>query len=110
MTTKSDGLPDNITTFMNALDDRQDDRALATFTTDAVVTDEGRDYTGRDEIGSWLRTSVSEYTSAFTGATTTDGGIDVAQHLEGNFPGGVSDLHYRFTLDGALISRLVVEP
>ena len=40
-------------------------------------------------------------------ASTTDTSIDVGQHLEGNFPGGVADLHYRFTLDGALISRLV---
>ncbi|MGU3498359.1 nuclear transport factor 2 family protein [Mycobacterium sp. C31M] len=112
MTTKWAGLPDNITTFMNALDGRQDDRALATFTADAVVTDEGRDYTGRDEIAAWLTRSVSEYTytTAFTGATTTDTTVDVKQHLEGNFPGGVADLHYRFKLDGGLISRLVIEP
>ncbi|MGV0585635.1 nuclear transport factor 2 family protein [Mycobacteroides chelonae] len=112
MTTKWDGLPDNIKTFMTALDDREGDRALSTFTADAVVTDEGRDYTGRDEIGAWLTTSVSEYTytTEFTGATTTDTTVDVLQHLEGNFPGGVVDLHYRFTLDGALISRLVIEP
>ena len=112
MTTEWDALPDNIKTFMTALDDREDQRALATFTTDAVVTDEGHDYTGRDAIGAWLTTSLSEYTytTEFTGATTTDAGFDVAQHLEGNFPGGVADLHYRFTLDGALIGRLVIEP
>lgn len=81
-------------------------------TPDAVVTDEGHDYTGRDEIEAWLKTSVSEYTytTEFTGATTTDTTVDVGQHLEGNFLGGVADLHYRFTLDGALISRLVIEP
>jgi hypothetical protein len=99
---------------MTALDDREDDRALATFTADAVVTDDGRDYTGRDEIRAWLAASASgseyTYTSAFTGATTTVTTVDVGQHLEGNFPGGVADLHYRFTLDGALISRLVIEP
>lgn len=99
---------------MTALDDRKDDRALATFTADAVVTDEGRDYSGRDEIGAWLATSVSgseyTYTAEFTGATTAGTTVDVGQHLEGNFPGGVADLHYRFTLDGALISRLVIEP
>ena len=112
MTTEWDALPDTVKTFMTALDTREDDRALATFTADAVVTDEGRDYTGRDEIGAWLATSVSEYTytSEFTGATTTGTTVDVGQHLEGDFPGGVADLHYRFTLDGALISRLVIEP
>jgi len=112
MTTEWDALPDTIKTFMTALDARDSDRALATFTADAAVTDEGRDYTGRDEIGAWLAAAVSEYTytTEFTGATTTDGGVDVGQHLEGNFPGGVADLYYRFTLDGALISRLVIEP
>lgn len=114
MTTAWDELPSKVKTFMTALDDREDDRALATFTADAVVTDDGRDYTGRDEIRAWLAASVSgseyTYTSAFTGATTTVTTVDVGQHLEGNFPGGVADLHYRFTLDGALISRLVIEP
>ncbi|QPG72681.1 nuclear transport factor 2 family protein [Mycolicibacterium mucogenicum DSM 44124] len=97
---------------MTALSTPQDGRAVATFTTDAVVTDEGRDYTGRDEIGAWLTASAGEYTytSEFTGATTTDTTIDVVQHLEGDFPGGVVDLHFRFTLDGASISRLVIEP
>ena len=112
MTTEWDALPDTIKTLMTALDTREDDRALATFTADAVVTDEGRDYTGRDEIGAWLAASVSEYTytSEFTGATMTDATVDVGQHLEGDFPGGVADLHFRFTLDGASISRLVIEP
>ena len=112
MTTEWDALPDTVKTFMTALDDRQDDLALTTFTPDAAVTDEGRDYTGRDEIGAWLTAAVSEYTytTKFTGATTTDTTVDVEAHLEGNFPGGVADLHYRFTLDGALISRLVIEP
>ncbi len=112
MTTEWDALPDNIKTFMTALDSREGDRALATLTTDAVVTDEGRDYRGHRDIGAWLATAASEYTytTEFTGATTTDTTVDVGQHLEGNFPGGVADLHYRFTLDGALISRLVIEP
>jgi hypothetical protein len=112
MTTEWDALPDTIKAFMTALSTPEDGRALATFTADAVVTDEGRDYTGRDEIGAWLTASAGEYTytSEFTGATMTDTTIDVGQHLEGNFPGGVVDLHFRFTLDGASISRLVIEP
>lgn len=111
-----DALPDTVRTFMTALDARDVDHALATLTTDAVVIDEGHDYTGRDEIGPWIATAASEYTytTAFTGATVlerqTGTTVEVGQHLEGDFPGGVADLHYRFTLDGALISRLVIEP
>ena len=107
-----DALPDTVRTFMAALDARAVDQALATLTTDAVVTDEGHDYTGHDGIGAWIATAGSEYTytTEFTGATVLDTGVDVGQHLEGDFPGGVADLHYRFTLTGALISRLVIEP
>ena len=112
MTTEWDALPDTIKTFMTALDAREVDQVLATLTTDAVVTDEGHDYKGHDEIGAWVATAAAEYTytTAFTGATSTEAGVDVGQHLEGDFPGGVVDLHYRFTLDGASISRLVIEP
>lgn len=97
---------------MGALDSQEFDRALATFTPDAVVTDDGRDHAGTDEIRDWLATAVTEYsyTAEFTGASTTATGVDVGQHLEGDFPGGVVDLNYRFTLDGAAIRRLVIEP
>ncbi len=97
---------------MTALDARQVEPALDTLTTDAVVTDEGHDYKGRDAIGTWIATAASEYTytTKFTGATVLGSSVDVGQHLEGNFPGGVADLHYRFTLDGQLISRVVIEP
>jgi ketosteroid isomerase-like protein len=112
MTIEWDALPDTIRTFMTALDARDVERTVATLTPDAVVTDEGHDYKGADDIGAWVATAAAEYTytTAFTGATTTVAGIDLTQHLEGDFPGGVADLHYRFTLDGALISRVVIEP
>lgn len=114
MTTDWDALPHTVKTFMTAIDDRDDKQALAMFTTDAAVTDNGHVHTGRDEIRAWLATDVSgsefTYTSEFTDAITTDTGVDVGQHLEGDFPGGVADLRYRFELDGSLISRLVIEP
>src|SRR3546814_2606823 len=116
MTTEWDELPDTIKTFMTAIDAREVDTALATLTTDAVVTDEGHDYKGHDEIGAWVATAAAEYTytTAFTGATVleqkTGSTVDVGQHLEGDLPGGAADLHYRFTLDGTVISRVVIEP
>jgi ketosteroid isomerase-like protein len=107
-----DALPETVRTFMTALDAREVDRVLATLSIDAVVTDEGHDYKGHDEIGAWVATAAAEYTytTAFTGATTSDTGVDVGQHLEGDFPGGVADLHYRFSFDGTVIDRVVIEP
>jgi ketosteroid isomerase-like protein len=108
-----DTLPAVITTYLTAHRDRDVDTAISAFTDDAAVTDEGHTVHGREAIETWLGSAGSEYTftTEFAGATTTDPAhIDVLQRLEGNFPGGVADLHYRFTLDGALISRLVIEP
>ena len=109
-------LPDIITSYLEAHQARDLDTAMSSYAADASVTDEGQTYTGADEIRTWLGRSASEYTytTEFTGATVlerqTSTTVDVGQHLEGDFPGGVADLHYRFTLDGALISRLVIEP
>ncbi|MBB5083575.1 hypothetical protein [Nonomuraea endophytica] len=78
-----------------------------------MVVDEGRTHRGTDEIRAWLGRSVSDYTytTALTAATQiADVHYDVVQQLEGDFPGGVVDLHYRFTLQTDLIARLIIEP
>jgi hypothetical protein len=106
-------LPAVITAYLPAHQARDTGKALSAFAADAAVTDEGHSYRGLDEIGVWLRDGGSEYTytTDFVGATRTgDGRFDVVQHLEGNFPGGSADLHYRFALDGASIARLTIEP
>lgn len=107
-------LPAAVTTYLTAHRDRDVATAIGVFTDDAAVTDEGHTIHGRTAIGTWLGSAGGEYTftTTFTGATATDDAaeVDVAQRLEGNFPGGVADLHYRFTLDGDLISQLVIEP
>ncbi|MCG7581470.1 nuclear transport factor 2 family protein [Mycolicibacterium sp. OfavD-34-C] len=108
-----DELPEPITTYLVAHAGRDTGGALAAFTTHAVVTDEGCDHRGRAEIEAWLNSSAGaySYTTEFTGANALDTtSFDVVQHLEGDFPGGVADLHYRCTLEGGRISRLVIEP
>lgn len=104
--------PEVIRTYLVAHTSRDVDTAIRTFTLDAAVTDEGNTYRGREDIRDWLANARSEYTftTDFTGVTEDGPDVDVTAHLEGDFPGGVADLHYRFTLDGASISRLVIEP
>jgi ketosteroid isomerase-like protein len=111
--TSWDELPAVITTYLTAHRARDLEAAISAFAADATVTDEGRTHRGRDEIRTWLSGAAGEYsyTTAFTGAVRTGATeFDAVQHLEGDFPGGVVDLHFRFTLDGPSISRLVIEP
>lgn len=106
-------LPAVVTTYVTAHRVRDVATAINSFTSDAAVTDEGHTFRGREAIETWLGSAGGQYTftTEFTGATMTDAAhVDVVQRLEGNFPGGVANLHYRFTLDGHLISRLVIEP
>ncbi|WP_233219669.1 nuclear transport factor 2 family protein [Micromonospora sp. RP3T] len=108
-----DDLPAVITGFLPAHEAREADAAVSAFAADAVVTDEGRSHRGVAEIRSWLVNGGSEYTytTEFVGAHRVgEGRFDVAQHLEGDFPGGSATLHYRFVLAGNLITRLTIEP
>lgn len=89
------------------------DTALRAFTPTAVVVDEDVTYRGTEEIRGWLTKGGAEYTytTTLTGAERTDDDHWVAvNHLEGNFPGGVVDLRYRFTMDGDLVAELVIAP
>ncbi|HTJ72895.1 MAG TPA: nuclear transport factor 2 family protein [Actinospica sp.] len=107
-------LPGIITDYLKVHQARDVAAAMSYYSPDAVVTDEGHDYRGKAEIGAWLGKAASEYTytSTLTSAHRLDPDhFDVAHRLEGNFPGGVADLHFRFTLDGdGHVTRLVIEP
>ncbi|MDY6996829.1 MAG: nuclear transport factor 2 family protein [Actinomycetota bacterium] len=108
-----EALPAVVTSYLTAHRSGDVEAAISTFTPDAAVTDEGHTFRGREAIAAWLGSAGSEYTytTDFVAATTTGPAqLDVLQRLEGNFPGGVADLHYRFTLAGDAISRLVIEP
>jgi len=105
-------LPKTITGYLTAHRLRDADAAIGAFTDDAVVTDDGQTYEGAAAIHTWLDRSAAEYTYTIelTGAERIDDGRYVAvNHLEGDFPGGVADLRYRFTLSGGRIARLTIE-
>lgn len=106
-------LPTTIETYQRAHDRRETDAALATFSADATVIDDGRTHTGTDEIRWWLDNAASEYTytRTLTGVEDErDGSYIVSNHLSGNFPGGEADLRYRFRLVDDLIVRLEIAP
>lgn len=106
-------LPATIQTYLTAHRNRDVDGAVAAFADEATVTDEGTTRRGVAEIRDWLTNAASEYTytSELTGTRRIDDDHWVAtHHLEGDFPGGVVDLHYDFTLQDDRIQHLTIAP
>jgi len=111
--TGEEQLPETITGYLKAHQARDLSVAMQSYEPDAAVTDEGRTYHGHAEIRAWLSRSASEYTYTIEMTSASrlgDDRYDVMHHLEGNFPGGTADLHFRFTLRNEKIARLVIEP
>ncbi|MFD8262096.1 nuclear transport factor 2 family protein [Streptomyces griseoluteus] len=106
-------LPEVITGFLTAHRAHDAATALGFLRPDATVTDDGRTHRGAPAIEAWMTRTAGEYTytTELIGAQRLDADRYVAtHHLEGDFPGGVVDLHYRFRLGGGLIEDLRIEP
>jgi ketosteroid isomerase-like protein len=104
-----DTIPDVITRYLRAADEKDAKTLAACFTADGTVLDEGVTYTGHDEIVGWREGALSKWTYT-TAVLRTESVSDhehlVFVHIEGNFPGGQADLTYRFILNDGLISAL----
>jgi ketosteroid isomerase-like protein len=103
--------PQVVTRYLKAADDGDYDALVACFSDDGTVLDEGRTYRGRNAIRSWRESLRSqwEFTTTVTGSEPDgDARHIVRAHVEGNFPGGVADLTYRFTLTGDQIADLTI--
>lgn len=106
-------LPTAIRGYLAAQTARDTDAALRAFAPTAVVVDQDQTFRGTDEILVFLREAGAEftYTTELISASRVDDARWVAtNHLEGDFPGGVADLDYRFTMNGDLIAKLVIAP
>jgi hypothetical protein len=106
-------LPAAIATYQTAHDRHDVAAALSAFSVDAAVHDEDQDWVGTDQIRQWLIKTSTEYTFTRTLLDVEPVGSDgwlVRNRLEGNFPGGVVELRYQFTLDGQSISKLSIAP
>ena len=106
-------IPAPISRYFAADATRDTDALIALFAVDAVVIDEDKTWRGASEIRAWRNgpASAFQYTSEVLDVATVSPTQYVARvHIEGNFPGGTVDLHHRFTLDGAQISRLEIAP
>jgi ketosteroid isomerase-like protein len=93
-------------------DARRDiDAIVALFTDEAVVVDEDQTYQGTAEIRGWQEGAASkyQYTTEVLGTERTgEDSYLVTGRLTGNFPGGIVELKWRFTIHGDLISHLEI--
>lgn len=106
-------LPPVIVEYLAAQSEGTVPRIAATFVDDAQVTDEGNLYEGAQRIHEWLTRAASQYTYTTTLIGQRQEDPDtwvVTARLQGNFPGGVADLRYRFTVRDEKISRLIIAP
>lgn len=104
-------LPDPVRTYLTAHASRDVDRALSTFDPAGEVADDGRTYNGAAAIRTFLTTAGAEfdYTTTLLGAEQLDDEVWLTHHrIEGDFPGGVADLTFRFELLSGLITRLQI--
>ena len=117
MTTPTDiepsQLPGTIRGYLAAHAARDTEAAVRAFIPTATVVDDGASFRGTEEILRFLGKAGAEfsYTTELLGARRIDDAHWVATNrLTGDFPGGVVDLDYRFTIDGDLIAELVIAP
>jgi hypothetical protein len=106
-------LPDVVRRYFDAHDRRDTDAALAAFAPAARVFDDGQEYRGADAIRDWLARASTQFTYTrhiLDAAEEEPNSWLVRNRLEGNFPGGVVDLGYRFTVVDGLIADLVIAP
>jgi hypothetical protein len=92
---------------------RDVDSLVGLFTDDATAVDEGVARHGTAEIRAWQTGAASEYTytkGILGGEALASDRYVVTCRLKGNFPGGIADLAYDFTVVGDRISRLVIAP
>ena len=106
-----DRLPATIRTFLAAHARRDVADAARFFAPAAVVTDQGETFRGTDGVRDFLSRAGAEftYTSELVGARQLDDSRGVAEvRLEGDFPGGVAVLDYRFVLADGTIAELTI--
>ncbi|HEY7993181.1 MAG TPA: nuclear transport factor 2 family protein [Candidatus Eremiobacteraceae bacterium] len=103
---------DVINRYFVAQSTRDFDTLVGMFTGDGFVIDEGKTWSGRSGIREWRdkAASVYQYTTQVLQVHEDDENEYTALvRLEGNFPGGIVELEYRFALAGRLIKSLEID-
>jgi hypothetical protein len=103
--------PSVVTRYFAAADARDFTELADCFVSDGFVVDEGTTYRGHDEIIGWRQDVAAKWT--FTTTVTGSESVSptefrVHARVEGDFPGGVAELTYRFVLRDDAITELSI--
>jgi hypothetical protein len=103
-------LPPPLPHYVAAVNRHDVDAMLGAFSKTATVRDEGKTHVGHQSIHAWIEETTRKYrlTVDVSGVEETDDGLRVAMRVSGNFPGSPATLHYNFSLNDGLITRLDV--
>jgi len=105
-------VPNVVKRYFDAQSARDFDALVGLFTKDGVVYDEGKMWEGACGIREWREKAASTYqytTEVLEWRRVDENEYEAEVRLEGNFPGGVVELEYRFTLSGELIEELRID-
>ena len=106
----SSPVPKAIASYIEAYNSRDEKTALASFSEDALVHDEGKDHRGRKAIGAWLHETLEKYQPRLTAGPVTveDAETVVSMTVSGNFPGSPLTLAFHFRMEKETIAGLKV--
>lgn len=106
-------VPDPVRRYFELDPKRDVDAIVALFADDATVIDEGATRRGTAEIRAWRNGPGLAYTYTTellgTEALAPDR-YRVTGRSTGDFPGGVADLKWDFTVEGDRVTQLVIAP
>ena len=103
-------LPQPIASYFQAANAHDTDALLETFTTDAVVADESREYRGHEEIRKWSDWTIQEYHPTFEVTEVTQMGDETVATVQvsGTFDGSPISLQFHFTIERDKIAALTI--
>lgn len=103
-------LPLIVGEYFQFADERETDRFIDCFASDATIRDEGGIHCGSKEIREWKQSVDKRYGCVHTvkGWQETEGGIAVNAEVRGSFPGSPIELTFHFFLSNGKIGLLEI--
>jgi len=105
-------LPKVVAAYVEAYNARNREAAVACFSEEALVHDEGKDHRGRKAIREWIGETIERYQPLLSPGKIegSDRNPVVAVTVSGSFPGSPVTLSFHFTIEEGRIAELKIAP